>query len=722
MKTHDRSLIAYAFLAQASRGEGNLLDGLAPIFKPVAKMYQGQRFDPVQFTTTLGEIYGLRVSSWAAEDLAPRLERAGLLTTVNVSERAHDYVYAEIAQDFDEVTEHDIGVIIRRFKEFATPILQQLGKNIDDKELEQGFMRELIDMEFVGILLRPEQVIRASERTTTLTLKKSSEQIEWEEQKVAQSRLDVLSASFILDTFHKDKPLYELIVRVATGALISEVILNFQDPGDTVSLDGLTVLLDTPFLMSVLDLSSEESYVVASAMCEQLRERGAKLAVFSHSIDELKDNLNAVVSSVSAGGGFGATARRLRNQTFHAYATSILKSPDLRLKQDDIAVIRPLTSDAAHQYFTAEDEERLIRRLGYYENKLAQERDAASIAGIIRLRSNLRAKMGQFPKARYIFLTSNPWLADRSGTFMTESNIYAEDEVPPALADRYLAGLLWVLYGGKAGELPHHVLLANCAAAVEPRSDVIRQMHNFLEQVDAKQAEYFRALMTEERAGQYLMQLTLGDSTFVTNDNAPLILEQIKGSLVEEHEAEKAKEISAIMAEHEQALAREQEASQKLRDDLLEAQAKEIQSRAELGDTMRRLDQLEATIQEERSARVQEKQRLVEKCAREALRNTRREQIALALFVAMLTAALTWLGMQEANSNAVKAASALAVGALAFFGFWKMPDLLFEKWMNRRRDKVYQKRLSVYGLESDLARFHIDWQTGCARIREDQSK
>jgi hypothetical protein len=721
MRSHDRSLIAYAFLAQASRGEGDLLDGLAPIFKPVAKLYQGQRFDPKQFTTTLAEMYGLRISPWAAEDLAPRLERAGLLAKVGVSERAHEYVYADVKQTFDEVTEHDIAAIVQRFKEFAIPVLQQLGTPIRE-DLEDGFLRELINMEFVGILLKPEQVARASRGPATLTLGKAAEQGASNDEKAAKSRFDVLCAAFVLDTFHKDKPLYELIVRVATGALISEVILNFQDPGDHVSLSGLTVILDTPFLMSAVDLSSEESYVLASAMCEQLREHGAKLAVFSHSVDELKDNLAAVVGYVSAGGGFGATARRLRNATFHAYATAILQAPEPRLRQSEIAVIKPPASDASHQYFTGEDEQRLIGRLGYYENRVAQERDAASIAAVVRMRRNIRAKMGHFPRALYVFLTGNPWLAERSRTFMTAASIYAEDEVPPAFVDRYLAGLLWVLYGGKAGELPQHVLLANCAAVVEPRSDVIRQMHTFLEEVEPRQAEYFRALLTEERAGQYLMQLTLGDSALVTSDNALAILEQIKGSLVEEHEVRKAAEINAIKAEHQERLAREQQVADKLNADLLEARAKEMKSQADLGATLERVTQLETLVDHEKSARLRERQQLIEKCARQALRSTKRAQILLSLLVGLVAMGLTWLSMRAANSDGVKLAAALAMGLVVFLGFWKVPDLLFEGMMNRRRDNVYRKRLSFYGLESSHAQFRIDWKTGSALVVEDHEE
>ena len=85
---------------------------------------------------------------------------------------------------------------------------------------------------------------------------------------------------------------------------------------------------------------------------------------------------------------------------------------------------------------------------------------------------------------------------------------------------------------GKAEELTQYRLLANCTAALEPRNDVVAKMYRFLSQLDERKAQQFRALMTGERAGQHLMQLTLGDSILITStSDAEHILEQVEASL-----------------------------------------------------------------------------------------------------------------------------------------------------------------------------------------------
>lgn len=718
----DRSLIAYAFLAQATRSEGDLLAGLAPIFKPIAKLYAGKQFEPAQFAKAVSEIYGLKVNSWAIEELAPRLANAGLLTKTAISDSAHRYIYAEIAQEYDEVTDKHIAHVTQRFVQFATPLLQQYSQHIDAKQLEEALLRQLIDMEFVGILLKPERVTATARSVPTGGLK-TKEEIEWEKDIEMRSRIDVLCAAFILDTYHKDKSLYDLIVRLATGALVAEVVLNFQNPDAKVSLQGLTLILDTPFLMAALNVSGEEMYQVASSICDQLRENGAQLAVFDHSVEELKGNLKAVISAAEVGEGYGPTARRLPSPVFRAYASAIMQSPEARFKQDSIRIIPSPKSSTAYQFFTQEDQDEFEHSLGYGQTrKLRRERDAASIAVVMRLRMNKKARMSRFQTAGYLFLTSNPLLVERSQEFLRTRKLYADGDVPPAITDRNLAGLLWVLYGGKSIELPQHVLLANCAKAVEPRSDVIQQMHRFLADLDGKQAEYFRALMTEERAGQYLMQLTLGESAFLTNENAPIVLEQIKHALIEKNEAEKRTEIANITEEYQAELQKAHRAQEELRNRLREANSKVFETTQELNETTRRVDTLEQDINSQKVAAMEQKRRLADRCVRIAWMWTNVTHVAMALIIATVGGVVTWYSMQQTPSPLVKAVSTAVIAGLAFISFWKIPDLLFSAPLNRLRVFIYEKKLGQYGLDADQGLFEVDWRIKRASLKHQLDK
>ena len=688
--TADRSLIAFAYLAQTARTDNDLLTGLAPIFRPLARGRVGQKFVPSEFAENVGKIFGLKVHPWAVEDLAPRLERAGLLQKVQLTQGSHEYAYAEVGDEFSDVSEVDIRLVVRRFVDFAKPLLEGHGLSESDDRLADAFLRHLVDMDFVAVLLRPDQSAANERKATTVVLKKPADQVQWEVNSSTQARFNVLCASFILDVHRNDRPLYELLVRIAAGALLSEVILNFQDPGAASNLSGLTVMLDAPFVMSLLDVSGEESHRFTADICVQLEERGAQLAMFRHSVDELRDNLRGVSGAVSSGRGYGPTARRMTSAPFKAYVTAVLADPDTAIRRAKISIMDVPTAAPVMQFCTGEDEERIRASLGFYESPLAQARDAQSVAGVLRLRRARRVRMGRLPACLYVFITQNPFVAERPNRYLRSHNMYADGEVPAAVTDRYLAGLLWVMFGGKSQDLPRQLLMANCAAAVEPRSDVIGQMHRFLSQVDQTQADHFRALMTEERAGQHLMQLTLGDSVFITQENAVAVLDQIKRVLIEEHEQRKKVEIAGLSKRHEEELAAQLAKTQAAAALALDAEASGLAAKAAATELNAKVSLLvgEATVRE--AAALKGLRLRAEACARRAGRRAKVLQVSLGVFIAISTVVVGHL-LNEGLSVYARWSLWAAAAVLAFVSFWRLPDFFFGRMLNDFREGQFRK-------------------------------
>lgn len=712
MSRIDRSVVAYAFLAQTRRSGDDLLSGLMPIFKPIAKLKEGERFDAKEFASLAGELYGLSVSAWAVESLAPRLEATGVLARVQLAEEAHDYVYAQINEDFSEVTATDVTYVLDRFTKFAQPLIAEKGlQHEDDESLKESFLQHIVDLDFVGILLKPTRSDDNGGRPK-LSLPRSDEQRDWEDDKLKRAKIDVLCASFIVDIYQHDPPLYELVARITAGALLSEVVLNFQNPEVDVPLNQLRVVLDAPFLMDVLDLAGQEAGRVASEVCDQLRKNGARLAVFQHSVDEMKENLAAVESAVEVGQGHGPTARRLADPRFRAYVSAVRQSPQVRLEKEKIAIIDAPRGPRSFQWFTEEDEERFCRSLGYYQNRKAQDRDAASVAGVMRLREGWRVRTGKFQACRTLFVTSNPWVAKRSKEALQRARVYEESDVPPALTDRYLAGLLWVLYGGTAGELPAQVLLANCAAAVEPKADLIKRMHKFLIGVDEKQAEYFQALMTEERAAQYLSQLSLGDSSYITQDNATIVLENMKQALIEQQEKERAAERKEYEHRLEQQAEQFDKQRNQIEEDRRQAQVEVMRARAETTSVRADVQRLEDEMLRDRRKREEDDRRAVELGVERARSWYRIAHWGVAFLVAF-TALGAALLANQASSSYLRWIGLAGSAVLVALGFWKIPDMVLGQWMLQFRDRVLHRFLASRGIGTEcLNQLSIDWSTG----------
>ena len=125
----DRPLIAFAFLAQATQVEGDLMSGLIPIFRPIVKERVGQKFVATDFAVAVAKLYGIKIHPWAVDDLATRLEKVGLLVRNSVGTGAHVYVYGNVEATFDDVTEAHMRHVVEKFIEFAPPPLQAPRRN-----------------------------------------------------------------------------------------------------------------------------------------------------------------------------------------------------------------------------------------------------------------------------------------------------------------------------------------------------------------------------------------------------------------------------------------------------------------------------------------------------------------------------------------------------------------------------------------------------------------
>lgn len=730
----DRPLIAFAFLAQATQVQGDLMSGLTPIFKPIVKQRVGKKFDANEFADAVGTIYGIKIHPWAVDDLAKRLERAGLLVRAQVGTEAHEYVYGNVDAVFDEVTEVDIRQVVQRFVAFARPLLERLDAQVDEKTLEEGFFDELTSIDFHSILLKPE---RKDTKPSTLGMPKGPDEQRHQEELTARARLDVLCAAFIVEAFHTDRALYELVARIATGALLAQVVLNVQDPGKTASLSALHVLLDAPFVMSVLDLSSEESCTYARDLTDALKAHEASVEVFKHSLEEVKDNLKAVINGVSVGLGFGATARRLHAPAFRSYVSGVLQDIESAIGRAGIRVIDAPTRDALFRHFTAEDEQYFYGMLGAFWNPLAQQRDAASIAAVMRLRGGRKTRVSLFNQAHYVFVTENPRVAECSARMVVSRKLSSPDDVPPAITDRFLAGLIWVLYGGKAVELTRSRLIASCTAALEVRNDVMAKMNRFLKGVDETKATQFRAMMTDERAGQHLMQLTLGDSILITStQDAEQILDQLESRLEAKHRAVAEKKITEAQAEAAERIQQAQREQEQQSQIALAASLKETRIRSELDAerlqtefdrgrweqrakeqaqaNKRSAEELHQKYLTERNARIEEKRPLIQRCVARARTTARRWTCLIAASVGLLIFISAYLGTEFMTSvdRRFSVVGAVLAALIGIVSFWNNPQVLFGILVRKVRDRRFAHLVDEYQLGSYLSGFTINWEEG----------
>lgn len=195
-----------------------------------------------------------------------------------------------------------------------------------------------------------------------------------------------------------------------------------------------------------------------------------------------------------------------------------------------------------HKNFTLIEEEELMAaiRLSAVDRVLTRERDAKSVAETMRRLGGAHVPISSVSSCRFMFATSNAALQRRVATFLSRKKFVLDGEFTPVVTSRYLSGLCWLMCGGKADQsLTTARLLANCAAALRLKPEIAERTKRFLAAVDPEKAKHFEALMTNERASQYLVEVTLGDMNVVTASNAEDIFEEVQRRAAEKVAIEK---------------------------------------------------------------------------------------------------------------------------------------------------------------------------------------
>ncbi len=398
-----------------------------------------------------------------------------------------------------------------------------------------------------------------------------------------------------------------------------------------------------------------------------------------------------------------------------------------------------------YRYFTVEEEKELASRITFHSSYQARERDAHSIACVMRYRSGIEVTFSDFQSCKSIFLTKNGSLVSITESQLRGLGKLHESDVPPCITDRYFAGLLWIMYGGEKDGLPEHRLLANCARAVQAGGNVIARMHDILANVSPGQVEHFSALMTSERASQYFMQLTLGDPILITEENYRDIyrkLELVVGERVakqKDSEIEKIKELHEIErqeAAEKEAMAHEQLMNEKRKLEENYQEQTKLQSEAILEANKESLRHHTDKLQTQQELEVARREKEVQQLAiiREALSLGRKgRQTVVAWTIAISVTLFILLNLTDKYIL-----PSLEVGSLLgkltqpiywFFvliqfvlSFWFIPDILFGRYAQRRQKEITENYLGKFNLTlSHLEKYDIDWNKGVV-IRNNQGR
>lgn len=592
-----RPVIAFALLRQCSEVmRTDLLSGIAVLIRPQIGDLADQLFDSRVLAARLGTAYGISIPPAALEGMTHRLVAANILRIEQSASGVTRALYtaSQSVPLLEPNAEADFQDILDEFLKHASDRLASAGKQLSEEKLTSGFLRHLATLDFSAIKARP---VIVPEQSNKIVGPAAREQIALSAELADQAALDSLVASYVALLQEHQPARLGLLAKVADGALAAELVFDLQAPTAVSRLTNTTVVVDTPLILSFLDLSSSQDTIVARKLFEQIQETGAKVAAFRHSIEEAEGVLKAIQNARGAGDAYGPSVHRLSHATFRAYFESMIGSIARTWTQIRNLEIIPETASHYHKNFTPLDEEELVAaiRVSMIDRVLTRERDAKSVAETIRRLGGGHIPIGSVASCRYIFATSNSSLQRRVASFLARKKFVLDGEFSPVVTSRYLSGLCWLMCGGKSDQSPTMAkLLANCAAALRVKPEIAERTKRFLAEVDPEKALHFEALMTNERASQYLIEATLGDVNVVTANNVEDIYEEVQRRAAEKVAVEKDHEYQGQIAALQSSVRESEETTESLRAALAETQLEIDARKMEARDLAQRASEIQS--------------------------------------------------------------------------------------------------------------------------------
>jgi len=539
----------YGALSALGNGSGNVMESLLPFFDPILRQHNGGKLDPNVIATAIRNTYKWNFNADVVEAFVPYMEKHGWLRA-DVPGNTHTTYTINVEEDDTQDTsihrvESDLKNIASDFKTFSESLSPLTTIPREVEEFEDILVEWLLYVEAFS-----EKSIEFTSGFKSDESGKLVKKIEIPRPTSLRDEEQFLCARFVQHAIEHDDGKAEVLARIASIGLLTEVVQDFVKPVTSVEKTNLVVYLDAPVAMELLGVSGTASKENTAPVVSELVRMGASVRIFGQSVEEIKHSLQAVLKNPRP---TGPTAQAmLRREVLKEFVVGVSQNPILFLEklgvQPAYRTLDQIPSD--HKYFTKEQLQDLYGRLHYAENPHAREHDADITALAIRQRHGKNSV--DIFKSHVVVVTRNGLLAQIVRKMSQEMEGCPESMVPPVVHRRALATAMWLRTGMGAKDLniPKRMLLASCERVLAIRPNVVDAVKRLTDAMgDEVTSQQLDLLVSQDRSAQALMDKTLGLTNVVTEENFPLLWREMLHPHMEE---ERERSRVAIEAEKEE--------------------------------------------------------------------------------------------------------------------------------------------------------------------------
>jgi hypothetical protein len=382
---------------------------------------------------------------------------------------------------------------------------------------------------------------------------------------------EFLVGSFVLHVEASDAATFGYLIDAVKGAILAGVLE--MDTGDLrQSLKGLTLVFDTPVLLSALGYQGAIPQRAAEQMLKLANTQGVKLEYFDHTEKELHRVLDAAITTLRrparSAESWSAAAHHFEEIGFTP-ADIVAEQSMLGSNLQRLGLGRRIRPDDYYKYGLDESAlEDLLKTELPAQKETTRLYDLQSISAMHRLRKGGSPAM--FERCGYIFVTDNSGLVTVARK-MSERHLW-----PLVMLESEVASLLWVRSPAIVEDLPRHRLLAAAYAGMQPAPHLWMRYAEEIERLEKRgQVKSDEAVILRSRpeARDVLMDVTLGEPGNINAESMDLIVSRVREHISSPFRREADSANAARDGAAQEAMA-ERKVSNELRERIIVLQAK----------------------------------------------------------------------------------------------------------------------------------------------------
>ncbi|MBU1325880.1 MAG: hypothetical protein KJ676_11610 [Alphaproteobacteria bacterium] len=520
----DREAKAYAFLYAAFRNTEisdnpvrDSIDCLVPFMAPYLNQIPGQPIKVDGVCQYMKSAFGFDFPLYAMQQLINDLPKHGLAEYNRIS-KSHiakavpdDFgiAKAEIETNFDHISER-LAEYARRLQFHTDPPSGTWGDALIN------FLKGTAD---------PSGRAAVKIRGSVLDARKSE---------------SAVVGGFIKGLYATDSAAFDKLLHVFLGVLVEEFISTVSEIGDPSKKVDVKVFYDTAVLLRLLGTSGKMLRSATEELTRYLQDLGCDIYYFAGNESEVANIFNTIVHIKDSGG-------ELEGETAEAISIGEVNISEIRMLQNSfterLAALNVFPADGL-EVSAVDNARHQISESGFSAYLLEQanasgraygaqnrEHDAQYLGSVMRMRSGIKTR--DFSNCRYVFITSNKFLASISRRYLIKDKMLLPQHFPPMLSVGQMATIAWLMKDHKlVPEKAGRELLSNCFAAVRPDAEWFKHFREGMEKATGSIEAYGRDAtntLTLQAARRMAQEESLGSATLVRELNMAEILSRAEG-------------------------------------------------------------------------------------------------------------------------------------------------------------------------------------------------